>query len=137
MTRQTTSSASARPRRQPLNTRNRLKLRNLEDGYSYRIVNEGIQGRVSDLLDIGYEIVPQDKVSREGDRRVDTASAMGSVSNIPLGKGDTGVVMRIKDEWKAEDDAVKAARSDALEQSMKDSAKQGSDYGTFNVSVSK
>jgi hypothetical protein len=137
MTRQTTSSASARPRRQPLEVRNKLKLKNLEDGYSYRIVNDAVAGRVADLLDQGYEVVPNKDVVRDGDRRVDGASALGSVSNIPLGRGDNGVVMRIKNEWKAEDDAAKAARADALDQGMKDSAKQGSDYGNFSLTVKR
>ena len=36
----TPSVASARPRRTPLEKRNRLSVRNKEDGFFYRIVND-------------------------------------------------------------------------------------------------
>ena len=128
MTRQTPSSASARPRRQPLTTRNRVRVRNQEPGYVYRVVND-IDGRIDDLLEIGYEVVPQTKVIRDGDKRVDDASALGSNSSISLGRGDRGVVMRIKKEWYDEDQKAKAVRADELESTMKKDGKQASDYG--------
>ena len=128
MTRQSPSSASARPRRQPLTTRNRVRVRNQEPGYVYRVVND-IDGRIDDLLEIGYEVVPQTKVIRDGDKRVDDASALGSNSSISLGRGDRGVVMRIKKEWYDEDQKAKAVRADELESTMKKDGKQASDYG--------
>lgn len=128
MTRQSPSSASARPRRQPLSVRNRLSVRNQEAGYIYRVVNDQ-DNRVEELLDRGYEVVPQDKVIRSGDKRVDDASALGSTSSISLGRGDRGVVMRIRQDWNAEDQAAKAVRADELERTMKQDGKQASDYG--------
>jgi hypothetical protein len=132
MTKQSPSSASARPRRQPLSIRNRISVRNQEPGYVYRVVTD-IDDRVEELQDRGYEIVPQSKVVRDGDKRVDDASALGSVSSITLGKGHRGVVMRQKAEWNAEDQAVKALRADQLETTMKQDGKQASDYG-FSLS---
>jgi hypothetical protein len=128
MTRQSPSSASARTRRQPLTIRNRVSVRNQDPDYVYRVVND-IDNRVEDLVDRGYEIVPQDKVIRGGDKRVDDASALGSTSSISLGRGDRGVVMRIRKDWNAEDQATKAIRADELERTMKSDGKQASDYG--------
>jgi hypothetical protein len=103
-------------------------VRNQEPGYVYRVVND-IDGRIDDLLEIGYEVVPQTKVIRDGDKRVDDASALGSNSSISLGRGDRGVVMRIKKEWYDEDQKAKAVRADELESTMKKDGKQASDYG--------
>jgi len=132
-----TQSASARPRRQPVGTRNRFKIANQEDGYVYRVVNDGNIGRVDDLLERGYEIVPKDKVQREGDRRVDDASSLGSATSYSLGRGDKGVVMRIRKDWNDEDQASKNARNDELERGMKDTANKASDYGTLTTHISK
>jgi hypothetical protein len=137
MTRQSPSSASARTRRQPLAVRNRVAVRNQEPGYVYRVVND-LDSRVEELIDRGYEVVPQQKVVREGDKRVDDASALGSNSSISLGRGDRGVVMRIKREWYNEDQAAKAVRADDLEKTMKNDGKQASDYGySLQQEVSK
>jgi hypothetical protein len=128
MTRQSPSSASARPRRQPLSTRQRIAVRNQDPEYVYRVVNDQ-DSRVEELVDRGYEIVPQDKVIRGGDKRVDDASALGSTSSISLGRGDRGVVMRIRRDWNAEDQAAKAVLANELEKTMKEDGKQASDYG--------
>lgn len=135
-TRQTPSSASARTRRQPLTIRNRLAVRNQEEGYIYRVVNDQ-DNRVEELLDRGYEIVPQTKVVRGGDKRVDDASALGSNSSISLGRGDRGVVMRQRKDWNEEDQTIKHLRADALEKTMKNDVKQASDYGSFTMDTSK
>lgn len=128
MTRQSPSSASARIRRQPVAVRNRISVRNQDPAYTYRVVTD-IDNRVEELIDRGYEIVPQDKVVRGGDKRVDDASALGSTSSISLGRGDRGVVMRQLREWNLEDQASKSIRADELEKTMKQDGKQASDYG--------
>lgn len=128
MTRQSPSSASARTRRQPLTVRNRVSVKNQDPDFVYRVVNDQ-DNRVEELAERGYEIVPQDKVIRQGDKRVDDASALGSVSSISLGRGDRGVVMRIRKDWNAEDQAAKNQRADDLEKTMKSDGKQASDYG--------
>lgn len=137
MTRQSPSSASARTRRQPLSIRNRVSVKNQDPEYVYRVVTD-LDNRVEELVDRGYEIVPQDKVIRGGDKRVDDASALGSVSSISLGRGDRGVVMRIRRDWNAEDQAAKSMRADQLEKTMKSDGKQASDYGySLTQEVSK
>jgi hypothetical protein len=120
MTRQATpkEEASARPRRTPLSTRNRLSIRNKEPGYVYRIVNDA-DGRIEELQERGYEVVPQDKVGPIGDKRVDNPSAPGSSSYISVGQGTKAVVMRIKEEFYAEDVQYKQSLVDDTEQTMK------------------
>jgi hypothetical protein len=131
-----TQGASARPRRQPVGSRNRFKIAQKEDGYVYRVVNDQ-PGRIEDLLERGYEIVTKDKVVREGDRRVDDPSSLGSVTSFSLGKGDHGVVMRQKKEWYDEDQRSKNAKNDELDRGMKDTANQASDYGSLTTHISK
>lgn len=120
MTRQTSQpqEASARPRRTSLSQRNRLAVKNKEPGYVYRIVND-VDDRIEDLEERGYEIVPQAKLGRVGDKRVDDPSAPGSSSLISVGQGTKAVVMRIKEEYYAEDQAFKQKQVDDTEQTMK------------------
>jgi len=53
MTRQSNSTvASARPKRVPISSRNRLAVKQKEDGYSYRIVND-VDDRIARFQDAG------------------------------------------------------------------------------------
>lgn len=128
MTRQATPQpvASARPRRTPLSTRNRLDVKNKEPGYVYRIVND-VEDRISRLQEQGYEIVPADKTGMVGDKRVDNISAPGSSSYVSVGQGVKAVVMRQREEFYKEDQAIKQQHVDDSEQTMKTSL-QGGDY---------
>jgi hypothetical protein len=78
MTRQS-RAASARPRRSPLAYRNRLTVKNKEPGYRYRVVND-VDDRVQQMLELGYELVSEDV--EVGDKRVDTATSLGSVKYL-------------------------------------------------------
>lgn len=130
MTREkSTQEASARPRRTPVGSRNRLFLRNKEPGFIYRIVND-VDDNIQLRMDQGYEIVPAEKTGRVGDKRVDSASTPGSSSYISVGQGTKAVVMRIKEEYYKEDQSVKQAQIDDLEQAMKT---KDADYGTFKI----
>lgn len=117
-TKETPQEASARPRRTPLEGRNRLKVRNKEEGYFYRIVND-IDDNILNLQERGYEIVPQEKAGMIGDKRVDNPTPPGSSSYLSVGQGTKAVLMRIKQEYYDEDQAVKQAKIDEVEQSMK------------------
>lgn len=121
------TEASARPRRTPLSQRNRLEVKNKQPGYFYRIVND-VDDRIDDLLERGYEIVPDAKVGAATRRRVDDPSAPGSASYISVGQGTKAVVMRIPLEYKQEDDAMKAQLVDDTEQTMK---APKADYGSI------
>ena len=129
-TNQTPSEASARPRRTPISARNRLSIKNKEPGYVYRIVNDD-DDRVERLQEQGYEICSKESVGSVGNQRVDNASSLGSTAYFSVGKGTKAIVMRQKEEYYKEDQAVKQAEIDALEETMKSDAKRKSDTGTL------
>lgn len=129
MTRQATPQpvASARPRRTPLSTRNRLDVKNKEDGYVYRIVND-VEDNVNRRIEQGYELVPKEAAGMVGDKRVDNISAPGSSSYLSVGQGTKATVMRIRKEWYDEDQAAKQTSVDDTEQTMKSVKGSGGDY---------
>ena len=122
------------PQRASINgTRQRLKIRNQEPGYVYRIVND-IDDRVQSLMEIGYEVVTDSKV-QVGDKRAGApTSAPGTVQTVSLGAGDKGVVMRIKQELHEQRAAEKHAEVKAREAMLKDPSQNGADYGNVKLS---
>ena len=123
--------ASARPRRSPLAVRNRLSVKNKEDGYVYRIVND-VETRVQELQEQGYEIVPADKVGMVGDKRVGAVSPVGSSSHISVGQGVHAVVMRQKNDFYKEDQEIKQRQISEIEETTLRNAKRASDYGDIS-----
>lgn len=121
-----------RPTRIPLGTRSRLAVKGREPGFHYRIVND-VEGRIQDFIDAGYEVVSDDGVT-VGDKRIANPTQEGSPVKIHVGGGNQAYLMRIKDEWKAEDDAAKQAQINDLEESMKAKAKENSFYGDIKIS---
>lgn len=116
-----TQAQVSRPRRTPIGRRNRLSVENKDPNYVYRIVND-IDGRVQDMIDRDYEVVLDATV---GDKRVDTASSLGSAKQISVGKGIQAIVMRKRRDWHDEDQALKQKEIDDLEASMTEAAKKG------------
>lgn len=135
MSRTANSPAQARPTRTPLNSRQRLSVRNREAGYVYRIVNANLEDdpdRVARFMEAGYELVPKDKGGSVGDAKVDNPTSLGSASEISVGQGTKAVLMRIREDWYKEDQAAKQREIDEIERTMK----QGkADYGTFTQEV--
>lgn len=127
MARTSTQVASARPKRTPLASRNRLSIRNKEEGFVYRIVND-TDDRIERLMEQGYEICTKEQTGAIGDKRVDTTSSLGSVAHFSVGQGTKAVVMRINKEYYAEDQAMKQQEVDAIEASMKEEARNAGDY---------
>ena len=112
----TQASASARPRRTPIGTRNILTVSGKKDGYHYRIVND--QGdRIQEFIDNGWELVPANEV-RVGDKRINQAKPEGSNAQVSVGGGDKAFVMRIKQEWYDEDQAAKLAHNKEIMRSL-------------------
>ena len=128
MSKSNSNGPSGRPRRTALETRNRLSIKNKEPGYIYRIVND-VDDRVALLQEQGYEICTKESVGAIGDKRVDNASSLGSVLHVPVGLGVRAVVMRQKDEYYKEDQAIKQAQIDEVERTM---TKGKADYGKFD-----
>ena len=103
------SQAAKRPdrsktERTPLGQRNRLTYGNLEPGYNYRVITDK-NDRLKLAQDGGYEFV--ESKEKLGDNRVAVATPMDSRVSTPVGNGTTGYLMRIKDEWFAEDQQAK------------------------------
>lgn len=126
MSRQSKDEPSGRPRRNALQTRNRLTVKGKEPGYQYRVVND-VDDRVENLQEQGYEICQKETVG--ADKRVDLASQMGSVPRISVGGNLKAVLMKQKDEYFKEDQAIKMAQLDEVERTM---TKGKADYGVFN-----
>lgn len=124
-------ASAQRPRRTPVSRRNRLEIQNKEPGFVYRIVNDE-DDRIPMLQEQGYEIVPDAKVGAAGNRRVDNASALGSSSHISVGLGTKAVVMRQREDWYKEDQAIKQQQVDDTEQTIKNPK---ADYGEIRRSV--
>ena len=122
---------SGRVRRTPVGTRNVLTVSGQEAGYHYRVVND-TGDRIQRFLDAGYELVQQKDVV-VGDRRVNSASAEGTNAQVSVGGGQKAYVMRIKDEWRQEDERAKQAEVDSLEASTKAKALDGT-YGKLEIS---
>ena len=120
-----------RTRRTPLDTRNVLTVAGKDPNYQYRIVND-TGDRVQEMIERGYEIVT-DKSIRVGDRRIDVPTAEGSPVKVSVGGGNTGYVMRIKNEWFEEDQKLKAQKVRELEETMLTEARQKGDYGKIEV----
>jgi hypothetical protein len=120
-----------RIRRTSLGARQILALANKEPGYEYRFVNDSAD-RVQRFLDAGWEMVSAEDV-RIGDKRVNSPSPEGSHAVASVGQGMKAYVLRIKDEWYEEDQAAKQAQVNAIEDSTRAEALNGT-YGTLEIS---
>jgi len=123
-------SPRGRVKRTPIVGRSRLHVKNKDDNFVYRIVND-TDDRVDVFKENGWEPV-QAKDTSVGDKRVETSGPSGSVAEISVGGGTKAIVMRIKREWYEEDQAAKAAQVDAIEQTMKEDALRGT-YGKLDL----
>ena len=117
-----------RKRRTPLMRKNVLNYEDKDPNFVYRFVNDR-PGRVQEFLDMGYEHVDHGKV---GDSRVDKRSADGSRTQVHVGQGDQGFLMRIPKEFYEEDQKVKQDYVDATEAATKKEALDGT-YGKLDV----
>ncbi len=128
----TPSVASARPQRASLGKRDRLSIKNKEEGFVYRIVND-VDDRVEQLKGVGYEICTNEHVGAIGNKRVDNTSSVGSAAHFSVGQGTKAVVMRIPKDWYDEDQRAKQQELDAVEATMKSDARRAADYGKLEV----
>jgi hypothetical protein len=122
---------SGRTQRIPVGTRNVLTVMGKDPNYEYRIINDS-GDRVQEFMDAGYELVEKDSV-RVGDKRVNSATAEGTVAQLSVGQGQKGYVVRIKKEWYDEDQAKKQRRVNELESATKAKALDGT-YGKLELS---
>jgi hypothetical protein len=122
-----------RVRRQVLGRRNVLTVSGKEPGYVYRFVND-MGDRVALMEQSGYEIVNSKGITI-GDSRLSTPSNQGSAVVASVGLGDKAVLMRIREDWYAEDQAAKAAHVKATEDATREKALDGN-YGKLDISRS-
>ena len=121
---------SGRTQRVPVGTRNVLTVAGKDVNYEYRIIND-TGDRVQEFLDAGYELVEKDSV-RVGDKRMNTGTPEGSVSQVSVGQGQKGYVVRIRKEWYQEDQLAKQRHVNDLERATKDKALDGT-YGKLDI----
>lgn len=121
----------SRPKRTPINSRNRMPVVNKDADKEYRFVNDR-DGRVDMFLQNGWEIELA-QTHRQSLARVDTASVEGSAARYPVGLGDSAVLMSIPKEWYQEDQAEKQRLVDNTEQSIKDTVSKDP-KGKFEIS---
>lgn len=124
-------SPSGRPTRTAVGRRNVLTVKGKEAGYEYRIVNDD-QDRVDMFKGAGWEVVSNSEVV-VGDKRVNQTSDVGSVATVSVGGGMKGVVMRIKQEWYDEDQEAKRAAVREVENTTRQEALDGADYGKVSI----
>jgi hypothetical protein len=117
-------------RRGPINGKAILTVEGKDPNYEYRIVND-VGHRVEMLKERGYETV-EDSSVRIGDKRVATPKSVGSIATASVGGGITAVVMRTPKEFYDEDNLLKQAQVDELENATK-VAPGASDYGTVKI----
>lgn len=122
---------SGRTQRTPVGTRNVLTVAGKDPSYVYRIINDS-GDRVQEFLDAGYELVSASSV-RVGDKRVGKATAEGTVSQVSVGQGMKGYIVRIRKEWYDEDQALKQQRVAEAEAATKAKALDGT-YGKLEIS---
>ena len=128
----TPTVASARPTRTPISQRNRLAIKNKEDGFIYRIVND-VDDRVELMQGQGYELCTNEQVGAIGNKRVDNTTSLGSTAHFSVGQGTKAVVMRIPDTWYKEDQENKQKEIDSVEASMKADARKAADFGKLSI----
>lgn len=123
-------------KRTPINGRNILSVTNKEAGYQYRFVND-VGDRVEVFKERGWELIDAADV-RIGERRVDSATALGSKAQASVDKvGTKAFLMRIKDEWYQEDQADKAKSIAEQELAMKQQALSNNDLRTGKLEITR
>lgn len=107
-------------------------IRNLDkENYHYRVVNDS-EGRIEDLRDLGYEVVQGDAKIGE-DMGAD--SKKGSVISRHVGRGVTGVLMRVPKEHYKDMDSEKQKVVDDRESFI--TGKQEGLEGSVKIARSK
>lgn len=123
-----TQKSTAKKRIPVGDNRDILTVEGKEDGFVYRWVVD-IDNRIQRFLDGGYEFVEHNVAVGVPSAR--QAQTDGKTVMKPTGGTTTSYLMRIKQEWYDEDQAVKAKRVDESEAAMKRKLNSGEDgqYG--------
>jgi len=126
-----------RVRRNPLASRNRLKVKgNLDPNFVYRVVND-TEDRIQELMDIGYVPELADDVHVNGDSIIDDPKKLGKAKQVSVGQGTKAILMKIPKEYFNEDQEAKEAYLKKVEEAMKRSNPNEGTYGKVDISPLK
>ena len=124
-----TKAPERRVKRNPLGRKNVLTVIGQDPDYHYRVVND-TGDRINEFQDAGWLIDTSENI-RVGDSRIEQSSKLGTVRRVSVGGGSYGIVMKIRKDWKAEDDADKEAYVKKTEAAMRPDSDGG--YGKVEV----
>jgi hypothetical protein len=112
--------------------RGKLNVSGMEEGYYYHVVNDK-NGRVEQLKQRGFEVVQHDgRVSMGDSADKQVGSVVKTVTDSK--DGTKGVLMRIPQEFKDEDDAFRQKQIDKSEEALFRNAKdEKGRYGDIKV----
>ncbi len=125
-------------KRTPMSSVTRLKYPKvlIKDGVRYHThVFNDRDDRIQRARDAGYTVVLQSDLTGRDDR-CGAASQMGEPVTQPVGKGTTGVLMMIPEEWYIKDENIKKEKLDVIEDSMKKPSTPAG-YGKVTIEVEK
>lgn len=118
-----------RAKRTGLGVRNVLTVEGKDPNYSYRIVNDS-GDRVLRLTEQDWEVCAADEL-QVGDRRLGNPQPTGSKSEVSVGGGMKGYVMKKRKDWHEEDQVAKQEYVNQTEAATKQEAQSGN-YGNVN-----
>jgi hypothetical protein len=125
-----TGDRANRPTRVPVSgQRDIIAVSGKEPGFEYRIVKDK-PGRIDKFLNAGYEIVTHEVQVGQGSSSRDVSE--GSPVKVNLGLGDTGYLMRQREEFYQEDQAAKEQDIRDREQEMLDTSRR-ENYGKVEI----
>jgi hypothetical protein len=119
-----------RVRRNPVEGRNRLKIRGTDPDFEYRVVND-LDDRINEFLDAGWVFETSEDI-RVGDSRIDDHSKLGKVRVINVGGGIKAYLMKIRKDWYDEDQKAKQDHVDRTEAAMRPDQLNGQ-YGKVEL----
>jgi hypothetical protein len=121
---------ATRVRRNPVEGKNKLRVKGKKPEYAYRVVND-VDDRIHDYLERGWELDTDEDI-RIGDSRVDQDSRLGKVRMFSVGGGQKAVLMRIRKDWYEEDQAAMQEYVAKTEQAMRPDPNEGT-YGKIDI----
>lgn len=127
------SSTEQRIERTPVSGyRSVLTFSNRDPAFVYRWVND-IDDRIKRFLNGGYEHVSVNE-GDVGEKRVGTATAVGTYHSKPVGQGITAYLMKIRREWYEQDQKEKLTQVREQEQELFNTKVGEHGYGSIRVS---
>lgn len=132
MTEPISKAPRGRKTRKSVGVRDKLLIINKDPNKVYRLVNPD-PARLYELQERGYEIEQMKDHVPAGLR---TDSPLLTDNAIPVGGGQSHVLMSIDKEWYEEDQREKAAMADKLEEGLRPNTSDGQ-YGKLQLATTR